>query len=217
MSSGKGTVEKRRRVEDVGSDSDDGSGEKKSKNNVGRVPISEIRAGHLLSRTEYLRVLDVVPKENKMRVEVLRGDKASDLWDITTADALLACSTEYVHKEEKISKTELANKLVHCKDDVFKVVFRPVLSQETLAAQLKEMSGEIAQAKTDAAYKKIAKKILEIPEKTIKARLISPNTVLGYSLVDDLDQKDPQKVEYRNVSHANILSLTIKGTRYLLK
>lgn len=183
----------------------------------GRVPMVEIRSGHLLSRTEYMRVLEVMPNENKMRVEVLRGDKPNDLWDITTNDALLASSAEYAHKEEKISKTELANKLVHCKDDVFKVVFRPVLTQELLATRLKEVVNELAKAKTDAAYKKVAKQLLEVPEKTLRARLISPNTVLGYSLVDDLEQTDPQKVQFRNVSHSNILSLTLKGTRFVLK
>jgi hypothetical protein len=182
-----------------------------------RVPLGDIRPGHLLSKTEYMRVLEANPAANTIRAEVLRGDKANDVWEIRTPDALLACSTEYVQREQKLSKTELANRLVSCKDDVFKVVFRPVLSAEALAARMLELQQEIADADTEAKRRRVAKKLLEVPEKTIKGRLIHANNSLGYSLVDDLDQPDSQKVAFRNVAHGNILSLTVAGVRYVLK
>lgn len=187
---------------------------------VDRVPLGEIRAGHLLSKTEFLRVLDVNPALNKMRCEVLRGDKSNDVWEITTHEAMLACSTEYVHKEVKMCKTKLAERLMKCKDDVFKVVFRPVLKEESLFTQLKAVQQELKEAKTDAALKKIAKKILEVPERTLRARLMEPNTILGYSTVDDLDEVDkdnPRKVKFKQVAHGNILSITVKGIRYVLE
>jgi hypothetical protein len=215
----------KRKNKSGGSDTDDDDEQqakkrgKKEEDDSGRsrVPLGEIRSGHVLSKTEFMRVLDVNPTQNKMRCEVLRGDKANDVWEITTHEALLACSTEYVQREVKLTKTQLAERLVRCKDDAFKVVFRPVLSQESLFNRLKEMQQELKEAKTDAALKKIAKKLLEVPEKTLRARLMEANTVLGYSLVDDLDQTDPQKVAFRNVAHNNILSLTVKGIRYVLK
>lgn len=195
----------------------DNTDEKEKEKAFTRVPLAQLKSGHLLSRTEYLRVVSTDPLSGKMRCEVLRGDKGNDLWDITTSDDLLACSTEYVAKEEKLSKTELANKLVQCKDNVFKVVFRPVLNAETLTQRLKDLETELKAANSDADRRRVAKQLLEVPERTIRARLISPNTVLGHSLVDDLDQPNTQKVEFRNVSHANILALTVSGTRYILK
>lgn len=203
---------------------DDGASDDKSSETSGgvtqvasRVPLSEIRAGHLLSKTEYMRVLEAKPAENKLRCEVLRGDKPNDIWEITTPDALLACSTEYVQREVKLNKTELADRLVACKDDVFKVVFRPVLNAESSFVRMKELRNEIIEADTDAKLRKVAKKYIEVPEKTLKARLLLANTVLGYSLVDDLEQQDAQKVAFRNVTHNNILSITVGGVRYVLK
>ena len=182
-----------------------------------RVALREIRAGDLLSKTEFLQVLNV--DQDKMTCKVLRGDKSDDLWEIETHEDLLACSSEYVRTEVKLCKTKLAERLMKCKDDIFKVVFRPVLKEQTLFSQLKAVHTELKEAKTDAELKKIAKKILEVPERTLRGRLIEGNTVLGYSKVDDLDQNKPGRPglpEFRQVAHGNILALTTKGVRYVL-
>jgi hypothetical protein len=191
--------------------------EKSNEPKVGRVPMRSIKANDLLSKIEYLKVVSVDYPNNKMRVQVLRADKKDDFWDITTPDDFLACSTEYVQRTEKVSKTELANRLIQCKDNVFKLVYRPVLDAERLAQRMQELETEIAEAKNDSARKKVAKKLLEVPEKTIKGRLINANNCLGHSLVDDLDQTDTQKVAFRTVAHGNILALTVAGTQFLLK
>lgn len=218
--------EAKRKRKAPGADADNkagaGSGATDSKSRhagPSRVPLTAIQAGHLLSRTEYLKVMSVEPAAGKCRVQVLRGDKPEDIWDITTATEqnLLTCSADYVERTEKVSKTELAHKLTTCKDHVFKVVFRPVVSAESVFTQLKEIQKEVVDAKSDTDLKRLAKKIVDLPEKTLKGRLIEPNTVLGYSLVDDLDQTDPQKVAFRNVNHSSILSLTVAGVQYVLK
>lgn len=185
---------------------------------LGRVPLSTLKAGELLSKTEYLRVLEVDSAQNKVRLEVLRGDKADDLWELTLSDAsILARSTDLVQRELKVTRSELVKRFSSCKDDVFKIVFRPTLTPQALANQLVVFKDQIHNAETLAQKKTVAKQLMQLPTRTLRGKLILSNPALGYSLVDDLEHSDPLTPAIRHVPHQNLLALTLAGTRYLLK
>ena len=186
--------------------------------------LKDIKENDLLSRTEYLKVLKVsdIVHDGKtgknIRVQVLRGHKPEDMWDIRTNDPLEACSSEFSTKTLCVSKTEMANRMMECKDDCFTVKFRPVLTPDILAPGVEEFKHKIGEAKDIAAITKILREVIAgVPIRTLKGRLLKPNTVLGHSLVDDLEQTNTQKTAFRNVVHEGLTELITRNTKYILK
>lgn len=62
--------------------------------------------------------------------------------------------------------------------------------------------------------------LLDSHTKTIRGRLLEGNMILGYSLVDLLDEqneKDPAKPVYREINHKGITELIMGGVKYVAR
>ena len=209
---------------------DDGKGGKEGEGSGGggkgrpavRLPLAEIRAGDILSQTQYMKILEVAGDRRSFRAEILRSAKpaeqGADEWTISTPFDFQACSAAHHVTTEKLSKTEMARRLMSANADVFTITFRPTLTAELLADKLKEHQAALGEAHTEAAFKKIAKQLLAVEPKTMRARLLEANNALGYSLVDCLDDgADSRRVAFRNINHRDIAEIVTGDVRYVLK
>ncbi len=81
------------------------------------------------------------------------------------------------------------------KDEVFTVKFKVVLTPESLGVKLQELKTDTGIGPGNALEsKKLARELMDTPEKSIVGRLVTANTELGYSLVDDLSASSDDKM-----------------------
>lgn len=192
---------------------------KKKDNRSEPLLLTDMHVGDIVSQTHYFRITDVQPGTHQFNYLTLRGPNENDTWRVNTSDRFAGISGSYVKETIPCTKTELAQRLMACKDEVFTVTFKPVLSVERLAESIQSVPTELW---VERNAKALAKRILneETESKTLTGRLVTANTELGYSLIDSLgdtpmDETCP--VRFRNVNHRDMIELIHRGVRYVLK
>ena len=202
--------------------------EKKSKtfSMVPTIALKDMKVGDYFSQTHYGKVTGIFLNGTLERSRAhftyrgLRGPKEKDDWTVETPEAFAAASSRHTDRTVSSTRTELAKRLMACKDDVFTVKYKPVLSKELLGEKLLSLKNDVATCVSDADAKRVAKKMMDSDTKTLTGRLITANTELGYSLVDDLGGSPDDKTKltrYRNVNHRDIVELIHRGVCYKVK
>lgn len=214
---GRGRGGAKRARSEENDDDDSGKEGKEGKENADRdvgkalrLPLDVIKVGDIVSQTQYMRIERVTDDasgeagKKAFEVLVLRSSKpvheGEDIWTIRTMHPFQAASAAHYTRTEYLSKTELAKRFMDTGSHVFTVTFRPVASAENTGAQLKQLHSQIATASSDADFKSLAKSLLAFEPKTIRGRMLRPDSELGYSLIDDLGQPDSRKTSYRQGS-----------------
>lgn len=134
-------------------------------------------AGNIISLTKYAKVngnmgdvLSVTDLHSGTNFQIIGKDLQE-----------LCMSADKSGEVQKVSKTELAQKLVESYGRPFTVVFE-------------KADGEI---------------------RTLRGRLLSSESILGRSTVEDLDQPDGKRI--RLVDHRTLSSLVIDNIKFVLK
>jgi hypothetical protein len=205
----------------IDEDDDDSS----SPSSTRAIPIDELKVGDILSSTEYMRVNQVLPYDpryngrrrfnvTKLRSHKLPGGR-EDSWNITTDKPFQAASASRALKTVALPKTKLAEKLTSAGSSVFTVKYRTVLKED----ELKKAVEAVKQSpNVSADIDRIITSMTTDREVITVGRLIKSDNVLGYSLVDDLQQKhasgETSEPVFRNINHRDILQLTLHGVQY---
>ncbi len=116
-------------------------------------------------------------------------------------------SADIYSKEEKLPMTKVSKLLEEANSTCFQVTFTTKVDDKAVRDRL---------AKANAAElknpKAIAKELLLGKESTVTGRLSKADGSLGRSLVIDLPTQG-----YRLVDHRTIISLVLKGVKYIVK
>ena len=136
-------------------------------------------------------------------------------WDIAGNIIAKECYSTHVDEEKKISKTAIAEMLMHARDAVVVVNFNKQASADTVHAKL-----------TDADGKKITKKLLgsllKGEERTMTGYVIGAEPVLGRSILLDLEKEKTVDAKgwdsrQRQVDHRTINWIVYKNVKYTVK
>lgn len=147
---------------------------------INQTDPNTIQNGDVMAIVHYVKVHNIDHYSQLFDGEDL--DQSGNFIRVKGKDLLeRAFSADRYSKEEKITKTQAAELLVHSVNRPFTVCFE----------------------KSDGS------------ERTLRGRLVKPEPLLGRSMVEDLDEKEANKV--RMVDHRTIKSLIVEGTKYVVK
>ena len=157
-------------------------------------------------------------------------------WKVESKAFEMNSSQQFFHNLV-LNKTELAEKFIHCTTGLFTVCFRCVLNQKhvnkVLEQHLKEKlkpsiitynntKNNSHSSFTSRKIKEITRQVLEGRNRILIGRMIKPNTALGFSLVDDLEQSSSNwnSNSFNNclkqVNHRDLLWFIYAGVKYEL-
>lgn len=173
-----------------------------------------MKKGDILSNAEYLQV-QKFGKIDNTDVTLVKNLETGEEFSISN-DLLANYHHSTNHKTvEKISRTELVEKLENVGDKVFSAEYTKKPDPLEIVAKLEAMS-----AKDKASKTKVEKALLG-ESRTIIGRLISTEAKLGRSQVLDLsipkDMKSSYDFRQRLIDHRTIESLTVGNVRYEVK
>jgi hypothetical protein len=121
-------------------------------------------------------------------------------------------SSSLFEHEEKITRTEMIEKLMNAKECAFTVTFRKKVKAEDVAETLKNIK---SQAALNAQQKSLSKQLCEGQLTTLTSFLVKTEEKLGRSAIIDLES--PYGHGYRLVDHRTIEELVLKNTKFTLK
>lgn len=154
-----------------------------------KVSAERVKPGDLMALVHFVRVLEVAPGGESMKVHDLDHDRG-DL-NITGRSLVEnALSADQYEEEVRVTMTRAAEVLVASHNRPLTVCFVKQGSKRT-----GEGAGE---------------------ERVLRGRLIEPNGLLGRSLCEDLDLPEGQS-RLREVDHRTIKYLIVDGVKYVVK
>ncbi|MCB9806250.1 hypothetical protein H6775_03810 [Candidatus Nomurabacteria bacterium] len=178
-----------------------------------KVDISQVKVGDRLSEVQYYEVVSV--EKGRMNLKTHKG------MNITVTNAIVEeCmnSSEQYSEEVKVSRTEMAEKLRHAGDMVFKVCFNKkpkesVLCQEIYDAVKRKGSAYPKAEDVQANIARLVKNGLNGEERVLVGYLLRTETTeTGYSLVADLVNGGVRQVDHRSLNW-----LVLNDKKYVLK
>ncbi len=171
----------------------------------------QLEIGDRLSRIQYYQVLEINEDSNGDRSYVVQNE-AGFKFKVTSGivEAEMFTANQFT-TEEKVSRTELIEKLEGARDTCFTVVFERKLTDKLLADKLFDLS-EIG-LQTDRERRKYARELLKGTERRLVGYLMKAEPKMGRSMVVDLEV-EPGRNNIRMVDHRTIKELIIRGVRY---
>ena len=173
---------------------------------VSKWDANQLAVGDIFSGTSYYEtVMEVEPSE------VLCYEKNFNDRPVTIDRNILATTmnnASVFDEEEKISKTNLATKLVEADNKAFQVCFKTQASEK---GAVEALSG-LSRAPNAAEAKDLAKKCLSGREVTMTCSLSKAEGKLGRSTVVELSTNG-----YKQVDHRSIKWIVIDNIKYTLK
>jgi hypothetical protein len=167
---------------------------------------SKLAVNNWFSSTSYYKVLNV-KSADEVEVSQMSQQSANLMMsrDILETEMHSALVFE---KEEKISRTQVIEKLLEVGETVFTVQFNKKVDE----ARVKKIL-EGASAKSD--LKKLSKEIVTGEECTLSCFLTSADNQLGRSSIIDVNA--PYGRGFRQVDHRTINWLILKNVKYVVK
>jgi hypothetical protein len=147
----------------------------------------------------------------------------------TTTDSYQCMSSSKYSKTVLLGKTELAKFFANCTTGVITVTFTKVLPDKPAEwkAFMEENDVNAVRKDEDVDWGAFFKEACKGKQRTMTCRMLEPNTILGYSLVDeflatDKDRPKPAagervKANCKNVNHREINKFIYNDTLYELK
>ena len=176
--------------------------------NDARCDAGQLEVGDKLSRIQYYTVLEHDEEKALFTVENEQGFKFKVTSGIIEAEMH---SASQFAREEKVTRTELVEKLENARDTCFTVVFRKQLTDKLLADKLFDLSEvDLGDGK---ARRKFARELLTGTERRLTGYLLNAEPRLGRTLVVDLEV-EPGKHNIRMVDHRTISEMIYKNVRY---
>ncbi|MBH22942.1 MAG: hypothetical protein CMH57_00515 [Myxococcales bacterium] len=175
---------------------------------IPRCDLSKLQVGERLSRIQYYEVLEINLEDNVVKLQNEHGFKFTVTPNIIEAEMYTA--TQYA-VEEKVSRTELVEKLESAGETVFAVTFLKQVTDKGIAAKLKDLDPDAV--RTDKSRRALARELLKGEERTLVGYLLTAEPKLGRSMVIDLEVPSG-KHNIRMVDHRTIQSLVLKNVLY---
>ena len=171
-----------------------------------RWDASRIQVGQWLSATSYYKVREITDKES-VKVAETRDSQT----DITMARDILETEMNSglaFEKEEKVSRTDLVEKLIGAGESAFTIHFNKKVDAEHIKNVLSS-----AGAEPDLAQ--ISKDVITGQEVQMTCHFTKTENQLGRSLVMDLNA--PHGKNFRQIDHRTVNSLILKNVKYTVK
>lgn len=179
-----------------------------------KTAIRNIKKGDWLSRISFMKVSN----NGYINSSVINEDGLE--WSIANSIISQECYSTHFDSEVEMTKTELAEKLLECRDAIIVVNFNKQATVADIKAKIKSL------AAAGSTSTKDLESILKGEERTLTGYVIGSEPVLGRSHVIDLDipkEVVPAKdgTEYdkrmRQVDHRSLNWLIYKNVKYVLK
>lgn len=178
--------------------------------------FSKLKVGEKLSETTIYSVEKIVGKEVQLRTE--SGE--SVILDDKYVDSLLSSATQY-EKEEKKTKTELAQIFSNSTNVVLTVCYNKQVKDEDVLKELMNSYQNATPKTIEAEFKKSVKKALNGEQRELTGVHTGAQDDFGRTHITDLNiAKDPSKsydVRSRLVDSRTIQWLIVKNVKYSLK
>jgi len=136
-------------------------------------------------------------------------------WSIARNIVEKECYSTIVDEEKKVSKTAIADMLMHARDAVVVVNFNKQASADTVHAKLEDADGK-------KITKKLLAGLLKGEERTLTGYVIGAEPLLGRSIMIDLEHA--KKIDakgwdsrQRQVDHRTINWIVYKNVKYTVK
>jgi hypothetical protein len=195
---------------------------KAAKASMPTVRLAGIEKGEIVGMVNYVRVTESgiwdgaeSRGSDYFRADDLRGPTANTTLQKSKHPAFVATTRRY-NEVIELSKTKLADAFLNCLVFPLRVSFRPVMTEKKLVEQLEEIDGDDTDLTKFDGPVRVAKYCMDLPIRTMDCVMKTPNSSLGYSLVDDLN-KGTTDANIRTVNHQNLVQFVFKGKLYKLK
>lgn len=177
-----------------------------------RCKVSDLEQGQFVSRRQYLKITG--KNGNRVNFVTESGLDFNATNDIVE-EAMF--SANQFDRTEKVSQTELAEKLMNSNGDIFTVNFNKQPTDESVTTKLSEAT--VADLGTAATRKALAKRLRDGEERTLIGHLVATEPVMGRSKVVDLEQQfdKPNTYAMRLVDHRSINWLILANVKYTHK
>lgn len=175
---------------------------------VRKCDADRLQVGDRLSRIQYYEIIEVDETRENFTVQNEQGFKFKVTRGIIQAEMVSASQYE---REEKVSRTELVEKLEGAGDTCFTVVFHKQATDKQVADLLADLEGK--DLSTDRGRRALARELLHGEERALVGYLKTAEPKMGRSLVVDLEVSGSQH-NLRMVDHRTIKSLILKNVRY---
>jgi len=171
--------------------------------------VSKLKVGDWFSENQYYKYVKLLPGKNRDR-DCIEYNAHMEAIEVPEEQLLDCWSGHMYDSEEKITRTEMVDKLVNAKECVFTVTFRKLKKDEDIAQRLRGIKD-----KKELQDKNLAKELIEGKLHTITGHLLKSENALGRSMVIDLNESYGQS--FRLVDHRTVQELTLQNVHYVLK
>lgn len=177
----------------------------------GRCDASQLKQGDYISRRQYLRVTGL--SDGRVSVRTDSGFEFNAT-EAIASETMLTC--DQFSREEKVSATELVEKLIHSNGDIFTVNFHKQANEKTVVSTLQ--SATVEELSDARSRKALAKRLKVGEERTLIGYLLETEPMLGRSKVIDLEQAFAgEGWAQRLVDHRTINWIILRNVKYVRK
>ena len=175
--------------------------------------VSKLAKGDWFSQVTYYKVKEIIDKDN---VKVVTSkDQHNELTlskDILLTEMQNGCAFS---STEKISRTEMVEKLVSAKESVMSIKFHKKLDDTWVKECLAENITKASQLNDKKHIKQVAKELISGRDAEMVCCLTSADGNLGRSSILDLNAPDGRN--FRQVDHRALEELILNDKKYVLK
>lgn len=178
--------------------------------------FSNLKVGEKLSETQFYKVAKIVGD----RVQLIPDSGDPIVVDSGYVDSFLNSSDQF-DREEKITRTELAEKFKASVNTVFKVSFNKQVKEADVLKEILDAHTKTAPRDVEKAFKAAIKKGIQGEERILSGYHRAGIDDFGRIHVTDMDiEKDASKsydVRQRLVDPRTINWLIVSGVKYIAK
>jgi len=179
--------------------------------------IDELKAGDVLSRVSYMKVLEVFPF-----VVHVRNENGLE-WTIAKAIVAGECKTpDHWNREEKTTRTAIAEKLCNAvRDQAFAVQFTKQATAKRASMLIETDDAGCPEDATPALKKKrrtaLGKDVIHGEKRVLRGHLTDAEPFMGRTSAVDLDADTTKGAATRLIDHRSIDWLVFDGVKYVVK
>ena len=173
---------------------------------------SKLSVGNWYSQVTYYKVKDIEKDTVKVVSSVNSSKEIAIGKDILVSEMNSASAFD---KEEKLTRTEMVEKLMDAKETVFTVSFNKKVDDKWIQQVISEQIKSAADLKNTKKVAEVSKQLVAGSEIEMSCQLLNSENGLGRSTVLDLNAEYGKN--FRQIDHRTVSQLVLKNVKYTLK
>ena len=178
--------------------------------------IDNLKVGDYLSETQYYKVVKINPKT----VTIVNERGVQHNFDKDLIAEGMHSASEY-DTEKSLNRTEINEILQQAGNSIFTVNFHKQVKEQEIKEKLlnaiRDEQGNLLDAQDiENKLTEISRELTKGEERTMIGYLLELNTLMGRSLVIDMEIS-PEQNRIRQIDHRTINWLILKNTKYIVK